>query len=79
MYVCIYIKKKSQSIFGSDLFSNDQALNKSYTYDAKALSIGSFATMMADGTLVNTHLRAARLASGGPAPRYGATDMAVAE
>lgn len=25
-----------------------------------ALSIGSFATMMADGTLVNTHLRAAR-------------------
>ena len=59
----------------------DQALNKSYAfvYDAKALSIGSFATMMADGTLVNTHLRAARLASGGPAPRYGATDMAVAE
>ncbi|CAL1172004.1 unnamed protein product [Cladocopium goreaui] len=40
----------------------DQALNKSYAfvYDAKALSIGSFATMMADGTLVNTHLRAAR-------------------
>ena len=28
--------------------------------DAEALSIGSFATMMADGTLVNTHLRAAR-------------------
>ena len=50
-----------------------------FVYDAKALSIGSFATMMADGTLVNTHLRAARLASGGPAPRYGATDMAVAE
>ncbi len=32
----------------------------SFVFFHKALSIGGFASMMVDGTLVNTHLRAAR-------------------